>query len=113
MPESTASAPILGKRFEEALEYATRVHALQTRKGTAIPYVAHLLGAASLVLEDGGDENQAIAALLHDAVEDQGGAPRLADIRARFGDDVARIVKACSDADTIPKPPWQERKDIY
>jgi (p)ppGpp synthase/HD superfamily hydrolase len=77
------------------------------------PYVAHLLGVASLVLTHGGDEDEAIAALLHDAVEDQGGKPRLRDIRRKFGARVAQIVEECSDADTDPKPPWLERKQKY
>lgn len=104
---------MLGERFNEALVYAATAHREQWRKGTDIPYVSHLLGVCSLVLEYGGDEDQAIAALLHDAVEDQGGAARLADIRSRFGDRVAEIVDACTDADTQPKPPWRERKECY
>lgn len=83
------------------------------RKGTTIPYVSHLLGVAALVLEAGGDEDQAIAALLHDAVEDQGGAATQAEIQRRFGDRVAAIVAACSDTDRHPKPPWRERKEAY
>ncbi|HEY4002948.1 MAG TPA: HD domain-containing protein [Candidatus Xenobia bacterium] len=105
--------PLLGRRFEEALVCATRLHATQQRKGSATPYLAHLLGVASLVLEDGGTEDEAIAALLHDAVEDQGGAPTLAAIRERFGDTVARIVDGCTDTDVTPKPPWRERKERY
>jgi GTP pyrophosphokinase len=104
---------VLGTRFERALLYATRTHALQTRKGTEIPYVAHLLGVASIVLDSGGSEDAAIAALLHDAVEDQGGVRRLNDIQDRFGKRVATIVAKCSDADTVPKPPWRERKADY
>jgi (p)ppGpp synthase/HD superfamily hydrolase len=100
-------------RFEAALTYATHLHRDQTRKGTDIPYVGHLLGVASLVIEDGGSEDEAIAGLLHDAVEDQGGAPRLEDIRTRFGVGVAAIVAGCTDADTIPKPPWRQRKEAY
>lgn len=104
----------LTERFEHALAYACRVHGRQTRKGPdGIPYIGHLLGVASLVVEDGGDEDEAIAALLHDAVEDQGGAPRLADIQARFGKRVATIVEGCTDADTIPKPEWLPRKRRY
>jgi len=103
----------LTRRFEEALVYATEVHRGQSRKGTAVPYVSHLLGVCSLVLEDGGGEDEAIAALLHDAVEDGGGRPRLDDIRWRFGDRVAEIVWACSDTDETPKPPWKERKTRY
>jgi (p)ppGpp synthase/HD superfamily hydrolase len=103
----------LGERFEEALVYATRLHAAQRRKGSDIPYVAHLLSVAALVLEDGGDEDQAIGALLHDAVEDHGGAPVREEIRRRFGDRVVVIVDGCTDAETIPKPPWRERKERY
>lgn len=100
-------------RFEEALGYAAHLHARQKRKGTAVPYVAHLLSVAGLVLENGGDEDQAIAALLHDAVEDQGGMPTLREIRRRFGERVAHIVDGCSDAYVIPKPPWRKRKEDY
>jgi (p)ppGpp synthase/HD superfamily hydrolase len=100
-------------RFEEALVYAARVHAGQSRKGTSVPYVSHVLAVCSLVLEDGGGEDEAIAALLHDAVEDGGGQPRLDDIRRRFGDRVAEIVRACTDTDETPKPPWKARKTRY
>ena len=103
----------LSPRFEEALVYATRLHNGQYRKGTSVPYVAHLLSTAGIALEYGADEDEAIAALLHDAVEDQGGAATLEEIRRRFGDRVAEIVAGCSDSDTIPKPPWQERKEAY
>jgi (p)ppGpp synthase/HD superfamily hydrolase len=103
----------LGKRFDDSLVYATHVHGAQTRKETEIPYIAHLLAVAALVIEDGGSEDEAIAALLHDAVEDQGGAARLADIRHRFGDAAADIVAASSDTDVLPKPPWRERKEAY
>ncbi len=102
----------LGPRFEQALAYATQIHTLQKRKGTPVPYVSHLLSVCALVLED-GDEDEAIAALLHDAVEDQGGAPRLDDITARFGARVASIVRGCTDTDLSPKPPWLERKQAY
>ncbi len=112
MPEQTTT-PKLTERFDEALAYASGLHRTQTRKGGDIPYVGHLLSVASLVIEGGGTETQAIAALLHDAVEDQGGAPVLADIRAKFGDEVADIVDECSDTDEVPKPPWQERKKKY
>jgi len=100
-------------RFEEAVLYATRTHALQARKGGTVPYLAHLFAVASLVMEDGGSENETIAALLHDAGEDQGGEPRVRDIEARFGKPVADIVLACSDTLKIPKPPWKERKSAY
>ena len=103
----------LTRRFVEALAYATEVHAGQSRKGTSVPYVSHVLAVCSLVLEDGGGEDEAIGALLHDAVEDGGGRPRLDDIRRRFGDRVAEIVWACSDTDETPKPPWKERKTRY
>lgn len=103
----------LGPRFRKALPYAAHLHRSQVRKATRVPYVAHLLAVASLVLEDGGDEDEVIAALLHDAVEDQGGKPTLRAIRARFGPRVARIVEGCTDADTVPKPPWRERKERY
>ncbi len=108
-----SSTPKLTSRFEEALRYATQLHATQKRKGTQIPYIAHLMSVAALVLEDGGDEDEAIAALLHDAVEDQGGRPTLEEIRGRFGERVARIVESCTDADTLPRPPWRERKEHY
>jgi (p)ppGpp synthase/HD superfamily hydrolase len=103
----------LGKRFQRALTYAARLHASQFRKGTTRPYVAHLLGVTSTVLTHGGNEEEAIAALLHDAVEDQGGKPRLREIRRKFGARVAQIVKGCTDADTDPKPPWLERKKSH
>lgn len=100
-------------RFGEALAYALTAHQGQVRKGTKIPYVSHLLGVCSLVMEDGGDEAEAIAALLHDAAEDQGGRARREDIRTRFGDRVAAIVEACTDSFEEPKPPWRERKEAY
>ena len=103
----------LGPRFERALLFATRKHAGQHRKGTTVPYVAHLLGVASLVLEAGGDEDLAIAALLHDVVEDCGGSPMLKEIRRRFGERVAHVVDGCTDTDVDPKPPWRQRKEDY
>lgn len=103
----------LGKPFESALVYATRLHASQTRKGTDIPYVSHLLAVASLVLEAGGDEEQAIAALLHDGPEDQGGLETLTQIRELFGARVADIVAACSDTFEEEKPAWKQRKQAY
>jgi (p)ppGpp synthase/HD superfamily hydrolase len=89
------------------------MHKTQTRKASTIPYIAHLMGVASLVLEAGGDEDLAIAALLHDVVEDCGGAPMLKEVRRQFGKRVAKVVDGCTDADTIPKPPWRERKEKY
>lgn len=105
--------PRLSSRFEEALVFATQLHADQLRKSSQTPYIAHLLNVTGCVLEAGGDEDTAIAALLHDAVEDQGGLETLEEIRSRFGDHVASIVDECSDAYTIPKPPWQTRKETY
>jgi (p)ppGpp synthase/HD superfamily hydrolase len=104
---------MLTDRFDDALSYASRIHREQRRKGTDIPYVSHLLAVASLTLQHGGTEDQAIGALLHDAAEDQGGGARLADIRARFGDAVANIVADCTDSVTEPKPPWRARKEAY
>ncbi len=101
------------KRFTKALTYAAEAHAMQLRKGTEIPYLSHLLAVSGLVMEYGGDEHEAIAGLLHDAVEDAGGAERLADIREQFGERVASIVDGCSDTDQVPKPPWRERKIAY
>jgi (p)ppGpp synthase/HD superfamily hydrolase len=92
---------------------ACDLHRTQVRKGTRIPYVAHLLGVASIALEHGADEDEAIAAVLHDAVEDQGGATTATLIREHFGARVADIVVACSDTDVVPKPPWKERKERY
>jgi len=111
-------ATVLTGRFDRALLYATHVHGGQVRKGTSTPYVAHLLAVAATVLEYGGDEDLAIAALLHDSVEDQGGRARLDDVRNRFGKRVARIVEACSDslANTAKgerKAPWRKRKEAY
>lgn len=105
--------PLLGDRFLQALQLAYRLHNGQQRKGTRVPYISHLLAVTSLVLENGGDEEQAIAALLHDAVEDQGGLPVLQEIRDQFGERVARIVDGCTDAYSSPKPPWHERKQRY
>lgn len=104
---------MLTERFHEALSYASRLHARQFRKASGVPYVAHLLSVASLVLEHGGGENEAIAALLHDAIEDQGGAAVGDEIRGRFGNEVAAIVVGCTDTDVVPKPPWRARKEAY
>ena len=98
-------------RFADALVYAAEIHESQRRKGTDVPYLAHLLAVASLVLEDGGDEDEAIAALLHDAIEDTN--VTFDDLNARYGPKVAAIVQGCSDTDVLPKPPWRERKDAY
>ena len=106
-------APTLTPRFEAALSHALRVHRRQCRKGSSVPYASHLLSVAGLVLEDGGDEDEAIAALLHDAVEDGEGPLERCRIAERFGERVARIVEDCSDTDQKPKPAWKERKQAY
>lgn len=100
-------------RFEGALVYAHQLHARQKRKGTPTPYIGHLLAVASIVIENGGTEDEAIAALLHDAIEDQGGSKTREEIRRRFGDKVTAIVDGCTDADQWPKPPWRKRKEDY
>ena len=116
---SSQQEPFLTERFIDALEFAAEKHRLQKRKGTAIPYISHLLSVAGLVLEGGGDEDLAIAGLLHDAVEDAediSGEEMSVLIRSEFGDRVANIVDGCSDAKSSPgesKPPWQSRKEAY
>lgn len=112
---------MLSTRFDHALSYASMIHRIQVRKGSEVPYISHLLGVASLTLEFGGDEDQAIAALLHDAAEDQGGNVRLHDIRITFGENVERIVRDCSDSLGADKPAdaadrkieWRLRKEAY
>jgi (p)ppGpp synthase/HD superfamily hydrolase len=100
-------------RMSEAMAAAAQIHATQVRKGTAIPYLSHLLGTCSIALEYGADEDEAIAALLHDAIED-GEPTEVARATVwSFGDEVGRIVEGCTDADTLPKPPWRERKESY
>jgi (p)ppGpp synthase/HD superfamily hydrolase len=106
-------APVITQRFLGALTLALDLHRLQLRKGTTIPYASHLLAVTALVLEHGGNEDQAIAAALHDAVEDQGGQPTLDRIWSQFGPQVARLIQSLTDADTTPKPPWRERKERY
>ena len=107
----------LTDRFPEALVYCAHIHRTQTSKGKPTPYVAHLLSTAALVLEDGGDEDEAIAALLHDSLEDQPDKTSPEDIRRRFGDRVATLVAACSDTPPDyrggPKAPWRQRKEAY
>jgi GTP pyrophosphokinase len=107
---------VVSSRFDSAFAFASRLHADQVRKGTRIPYIAHLMSVAAIVLEHGGDEDEAIAALLHDAVEDRGGQATRDEIASRFGDRVARIVDGCTDA--IPDPDggkgeWGPRKEAY
>ena len=116
MPKSAKSRKRsikLGPRFQRAFQFAAEKHFGQTRKASTIPYIAHVMGVASLVLEAGGDEDLAIAALLHDVVEDCGGVPMLKEVRRRFGKRVAEVVDGCTDAYEVPKPPWRERKESY
>lgn len=108
-----SNATPLTRRYDRALTYARKHHREDVRKGTAIPYLSHLLAVSSLVLDMEGSEDEAIAALLHDVIEDGGGVKAGRQIRRRFGSDVARIVRACSDTDADPKPPWPERKQAY
>ena len=101
------------QRFQDALAYAAKLHADQLRKGTTIPYITHLLSVAAIVMEHGATEDEAIAALLHDAIEDQGGDATRQEIRRRFGDSVVAIVDGCTDAEVTPKPPWRQRKEKH
>ncbi len=110
---SSLKPPKLGPRLQRAFRYAAEKHDGQTRKQSAVPYLSHLMAVASLVLEAGGDEDMAIAALLHDVVEDCGGMPRLREIRKQFGPRVAKIVEGCTDSFGEPKPEWVERKKDY
>jgi len=103
----------LTPRFGQAMSYALFLHGGQERKGSRVPYMAHLLGTAGTVLHFGGSEDEAIGGLLHDAAEDQGGRPILHAIRDEFGDRVAEIVEGCTDTFEDPKPPWRERKRAY
>jgi len=102
-----------GEKFEEALLYVAWLHRDQERKGTDTPYITHLLAVAAIVGENGGTEDEVVAALLHDAPEDQGGEERLEDIRSRFGDEAAKIVAGCTDTYEEPKPAWRPRKEDY
>lgn len=104
---------MLTERYDAALGYAAALHRRQIRKGAGTPYLAHLLAVSALVIEHGGDEDQAIAALLHDAVEDQGGPQTATEIERRFGGPVAEIVMACTDSVETPKPDWRTRKERY
>lgn len=103
----------LSHRFRDAFELAFDLHKTQRRKSTQIPYLAHLMAVSAIILENGGDEDQSIAGLLHDAVEDQGGLATLEIIRNQFGERVALLVEACSDSYTLPKPPWRKRKEQF
>ena len=116
MSNSEKPSTYLTDRFQKAMAYATELHKDQTRKSTAITYICHPFGVASLVLEAGGDEDQAIAALLHDIPEDCGGEPRLKEISEMFGSRVEKIVRGCSDSlveDPEEKAPWKERKEVH
>jgi len=101
------------KRFTDAMSYAAELHKHQVRKGSGVPYIAHLLSVTALALEHGANEDEAIAALLHDAIEDQGGDTTRQEICRRFGDTVTEIVNGLTDSDVQPKPPWRERKETY
>ncbi len=112
----TFPAMQLSSKFHQALDYANSHHKVKPRKSTTIPYICHPIGVASLVIEAGGTETEAIAALLHDVAEDHGGEPRLAEIKELFGDDVERIVRACSDSlteDPELKDDWKARKEAH
>ena len=116
MSTKNKSHLVLSGRFAEALNYAIAAHGEQARKSTEIPYICHPMGVASLILEAMGDEDQAIAGLLHDVAEDCGGEPRLAEIEELFGARVARIVRGCSDSLTeseAKKAPWRQRKEEH
>jgi (p)ppGpp synthase/HD superfamily hydrolase len=104
---------VLSERFEQALSYAARLHREQIRKGSGVAYITHLLAVTSIALEHGASEDEAIAALLHDAIEDQGGAHTREEIRGLFGDTVCTIVQGCTETELHPKPPWRERKEHY
>lgn len=110
---SENETPLLTPRFEQALVLASQLHAHQIRKGSRVPYLSHLMSVAALVLEDGGNEDEAIAALLHDAIEDQGGAETREQIRQHFGDAVVEIIDGCTETEVTPKPPWRERKQHH
>jgi (p)ppGpp synthase/HD superfamily hydrolase len=104
---------MLTERFTEAMKFAAQLHANQTRKGSGVPYIAHLLGVASIALEYGANEDEAIAALLHDAIEDQGGALTRKEIYRRFGKAITEIIDGCTEDYAEPKPPWRQRKESY
>lgn len=112
MPKKT-DAPLLSPKFALALQFANEIHSTQARKGIGAPYISHLMAVCALVLEYGGNETQAIAALLHDSAEDCGGRPMLESVRVLFGEDVAAIVEACTDTFDDPKPAWRPRKETY
>jgi GTP pyrophosphokinase len=123
MPQADAELPatmplpadpwLYSHRFLEALMAAASMHAAQQRKGSGVPYISHLLGTCAIALEYGADEDEAIAALLHDAIEDVQPTDAARATVTGFGDRVLAIVEGCTDADTHPKPPWRERKEHY
>jgi len=113
MKRSGPKPPKLGSRLQRAFRYAANKHEGQTRKQTAVPYLSHLMAVTALVLEAGGDEDMAIAALLHDVVEDCGGMPRLREIQRMFGKRVAKIVEGCTDSFVNPRLEWKIRKGDY
>lgn len=110
---SETNHPLLGPRFGQAFDLANQLHAGQLRKASRVPYIAHLMAVCALVLQQGGDEEEAIAALLHDTAEDQGGEQTLELIRGQFGEQIAQIVEECSDTFEVPKPPWRARKQAH
>lgn len=112
MPKKSKT-PLLSPRFALALQFANEIHSTQARKGAGAPYISHLMAVSALVLEYGGSETEAIAALLHDAAEDCGGRPMLETVRVMFGEEVARIAEACTDTMEEPKPAWRPRKEAY
>ena len=104
----------LTNRFEDALNFVTKLHKEQNRKGTSIPYISHLLAVASIVIEHSNSEDEVIGALLHDAVEDHPHEGKTKeDIKTLFGDKILSLVLECSDSEVIPKPPWEKRKEKY
>lgn len=105
--------PLLSPKFALALQFANEIHSKQVRGGLGAPYISHLMAVSGLVMEYGGNETQAIAALLHDAAEDCGGIPMLETVRVLFGDEVAQIIDACTDTVEEPKPDWFPRKKSY
>ena len=105
--------PLLSPKFALALQFANEIHGTQSRKGLGAPYISHLMAVSAMVLERGGNETEAIAALLHDAAEDCGGRPMLDTVGVLFGPEVAAIVEACTDTMEEPKPAWKPRKVAY
>lgn len=108
-----SNEPLLTSRFALALSFSNALHHKQVRKGAGVPYFSHLMAVSASVLEYGGGETEAVAALLHDAAEDCGGKPMLEKVRGMFGEDVATIVESCTDTFDEPKPAWRPRKELY